>query len=139
MQYKKIGNTFVLRLLAGEEVLEKIKELATIENIKAATISGLGAGGPIVIGIFDREAKTHKEDVYEGLYEILSFTGNLSRKDGEPYIHMHLTFSDADNHAYGGHLTKWVITLTAEIFITVLDGELSRTFDNDFGAFVLDV
>ncbi len=139
MKYRKIDNTYVLRLVPGEEVLEKIKELAAIENINAATISGLGAGGPIVIGIFDRVKKVHKEDVYEGLYEILSFTGNLSRKEGEPYVHMHLTFSDENNNAFGGHLTKCVITLTAEIFITVLDGELTRAFDSDFGSFVLDV
>ena len=42
MDYRKFGKTIVLRIDKGEEILEKIKEVALKENIKLANINALG-------------------------------------------------------------------------------------------------
>lgn len=39
MEYKKFNNTVVARIDKGEEILEKIKEIASKENIKLANYS----------------------------------------------------------------------------------------------------
>jgi predicted DNA-binding protein with PD1-like motif len=139
MEYKKIDNTYVVRILKGEDIIASIKELIAKENILAGTLTGLGAGELIEIGIYDQLEKVYKTKVYKGIYEITSLTGNISRKDGEPYLHMHINFSDSDNVVYGGHLLKAVIAITSEIFITVLNGTITRKFDENIGGFMLDL
>ena len=51
MEYKVFGESIVLRLEKGEEVLESIKILCEKEDIKAGSISGIGASNNIVIGL----------------------------------------------------------------------------------------
>ena len=43
MEYKKFGNTYVIRLDPGEEIVEKLLWLAAVEGIKLANLNGLGA------------------------------------------------------------------------------------------------
>ena len=43
MEYRKFGNTLVVRIDKGEEILESVKVLAEKENIKLASIQALGA------------------------------------------------------------------------------------------------
>ncbi len=139
MEYKKIDNTIALRVYKGEDVIEQIKNLAAKENINAGTITGLGAGSSIEVGIYDTVEKKYKTKIYEGILEITSLIGNLSVKDNEPYLHMHINFSDEENKVYGGHLVKCVIALTAEIFINVLDGVMQRKLDNELGGYMLNL
>lgn len=139
MEYKKISNTIAVRIYKGEDVIEQIKNLAAEQNIKAGTITGLGAAGYVEVGIYDTSEKKYKTKVYEGILEISSLIGNLSVKDNEPYLHMHINFSDEQNKIFGGHLVKCVIAITAEIFINVLDGELHRKFDDTLGGYMLDL
>lgn len=139
MEYKKIDNTIALRIYKGEDIIDQIKNLAAKENINAGTITGLGAGSFIEVGIYDTVEKKYKTKIYEGILEITSLIGNLSVKDNEPYLHMHINFSDEENKVYGGHLVKCVIALTAEIFINVLDGVMQRRLDNELGGYMLNL
>lgn len=139
MEYRKIDNTIAARILKGEDVIEQINNMALAENIKAGTITGLGAGSFIEVGVYDTVEKKYKTKVYEGILEITSLIGNLSVKDNEPYLHMHINFSDEENKIYGGHLIKCVIAITAEIFINILDGVLQRKFDSEIGGYMLDI
>ena len=43
MEYRKFDNTIIARIDKGEEILEKVKEIALKENIKLASISALGS------------------------------------------------------------------------------------------------
>ena len=42
MQYKKFGGEYVLRLDAGEEIIETIKGFCIEEGIRAGKVSGIG-------------------------------------------------------------------------------------------------
>jgi len=139
MEYKKFGNLYAIRIYKEEDLVEQLRKLASSENIKAGAITGIGAAKLIETGIYDIKAKKYNTTIYEGMYEITNLTGNISVKDEEPYIHMHINFSDADNRVFGGHLLKCVIAVTSEIFVTVLDGEIKRKLDEDFGGFMMDL
>ena len=43
MKYKRFDKTIVVRIDRGEEILDKIRELAIAENIKLASVTALGA------------------------------------------------------------------------------------------------
>ncbi len=53
MEYRKFGNTIIARIDKGEEILEKIKEIALAENIKLANVNALGATCEMVINMID--------------------------------------------------------------------------------------
>ena len=104
MEYRKFDNHYILRLEKNEEIITKIKELCLKENITLGSITGLGASNLIEIGLFNVDTKEYKTKTYTGMFEITSLVGNISRKENEPYLHLHINFSDETNITKGGHL-----------------------------------
>ena len=50
MDYRRFNNTIVARIDKGEEILEKVKEIALKENIKLANLNALGATNDFTVG-----------------------------------------------------------------------------------------
>ena len=126
MEYKIFANgnepVIALRLDPGDEMIASILEVGEKENIQAATI-----------GIMDLNAKEYKLTHYTEPFEITAIAGNLSRKDGKAYLHSHINLGGVDGVVKGGHLDRCVISVTAEIFIRVIDGAIHRTYHDGIG------
>ena len=133
MQYKQFGSDFVVRIDRGEEVLISLKNFILKEKIKLASITGIGAADEVTVGLYDVASKKYYSTSFHKDLEITALTGNITAKDGEPYIHLHVSLSDIEGKAYGGHLNKAVIGGTCELFIHTLDGTAERMFDNETG------
>mgnify|MGYP003305570877 CR=1 FL=1 len=73
------------------------------------------------------------------LMEIASLTGNVTTMNGEAYVHLHAVLCDKEGNAFGGHLKKGVIGATCEIFVSVVDGEVSRVNEKETGLNILDI
>ncbi len=76
---------------------------------------------------------------YNKQLEMISLNGNISVKAGEPYLHLHGAFSDEKYSMIAGHLNKAYISITAEIFITVLNGEINRAVSKQTGLNIFDI
>jgi len=133
LEYKKFENYYVVRLDKGTEIISNLKELCLKENITLGSISGIGAANKIEIGLFNTDTKEYKTTVMEGMFEITSLLGNITRKDGEVYLHCHINFSDASLNTFGGHLVQAYISATCEIVVTAIPGEVNRRFDEEIG------
>jgi uncharacterized protein len=65
--------------------------------------------------------------------------GNISLKDGEPFVHAHAVLSDDEGKVRGGHLLGGTI-FAAEVHVTELLGEtLARRLDNVTGLSLWDL
>lgn len=134
MEYRKIDdNHYAVKILKGEELIEQLIILCKKENIEAGEITGLGASNKVEIGLFNTNTKEYTTTIKEGMFEITSLIGNISRKEGEPYLHCHINFSDDTLMTYGGHLVKCYISATGEIIVTILDGKIEREFNSEIG------
>ena len=133
MEYRVFGETIVLRLEKGEEVIESIKKLCEKEDIKAGSISGLGASNEVVVGLFKVDEKKYYSNTFEEDFEITNLTGNISRMNGEVYLHIHGTFANAEGKCIGGHLNKAVISATSEIIINKINRNVGRKFSEEIG------
>ena len=122
-----------LRLDPGDEICESILALAEKESIQAATVTGLGAADDVVIGIMDTKAKKYNDIALKEPFEVTSLIGNLSRKDGAPYLHAHINLGNTEGRVFGGHVQSAVISVTAEIFIRLIKGAIDRTFNDTIG------
>ncbi|WP_040192228.1 PPC domain-containing DNA-binding protein [Clostridium culturomicium] len=134
MEYRKFGNQYVVQIPRGEELIEKLTELVEKENIKLASVSGIGAVDEVKIGIYDTVNKKYDSITYRGDFEISALVGNISTMKEKPYLHLHITIGNVmENKFYCGHLNYGVISATSEIFITAIDGEVDREFSEDIG------
>ncbi len=134
MDYRRFGDKIVVRIDKGEELCAMLLELAEKEDIRMAGVTGIGASGDVTLGVFNPRIKEYKSVRYEGDYEIASVTGNLSRRDGKPYLHLHAVIgSPAKGECHAGHLNAAVISATCELVIDVIDGEVGRKFSDDIG------
>ena len=133
MEYRVFGGTIVLRLEKGEEVIESIKNICEKEDIKLGSISGLGASNHVVVGLFKVDEKKYYSNTFEEDFEITNLTGNISRMNGEVYLHIHGTFANVEGKCIGGHLNKAIISATSEIIINKINGEVGRKFSEEIG------
>ena len=140
MRCKKIAETYVVRLELGEELCESLLRLAETEDIRLAEISGIGASSSAQIGIFDPLSKTYKPVSSNDFLEAVSLTGNLTRKDDKPYLHVHALLADpVSGTVLAGHLTRLVVGATAELFVRALPGEIGRAVCQETGLNLMDV
>ena len=85
------------------------------------------------IGLYDVIAKAYCKQVLEEPIEMTSLLGTVTRKDGQPYLHLHVTLTDADMHARGGHVNSLTISGTCEMIVSVLEGAVGRCRDEVTG------
>jgi len=133
MEYKKFGNKYVLRMDKDEEVVEMLKNFCEKEDIKLGWLKGLGAVNEASIGLFETKSKEYHTKDLKGDFEITSLLGNISRMDGEVYLHLHVNLADEKYNTQGGHLSKAVISATGEFIIEEMDGEVGREFNDEVG------
>ncbi len=133
MEYIKYDSKIFLRIDKGEEIIACIKKLAHAENIGLATLSGIGAVSNATIGIFMQDTKEYRTQNMSGSMEIVNLSGNVSLKNGEPYIHAHVTLTDSGYRAHGGHLNSAIVGATAELVLDCSDGAIDRTFSEEVG------
>ena len=133
MEYKRFGNTLVVRLDRGEEILEQVKVLAEQEHIRLAAVQALGAVNDFTVGVFNTVTKTYAANDFQGAYEIVSLTGTIDTMGGDFYCHLHMSAGDDQGRVFGGHLNRAVISATCEMVVTLLPGTVDRVRSEDIG------
>ena len=133
MQYRQSGNTWTVRLDLGEEIIAQLKKLCEDERIRLGRVEAIGATDRAVIGVYDLEKKEYYPEEISEFMEITSLNGNITTMDGKPYIHLHATLADQRHAVHGGHVVEMRVGATCEMFITVPEGEISRTRDEALG------
>ena len=133
MEYKRFKNTIVARIDKGEEILDKIKEIALKENIKLANINALGATNDFTVGVFKTKEKKYYSNEFKGDFEIVSLTGSINTMNDEFYSHIHMSCGDSEGKVFGGHLNRAVVSATVEMFIYIIDGRVDRYHDEEIG------
>ena len=117
------GRTFLLRLPRGAELTEAILTFCRKEGIRFGALTGLGAVTEATLGFYDQAAGEYRRLRLEGPREILALVGNLSLKDGEVFLHAHITLGEEDGRAVGGHLFAPTRVFACEIVLQELLGQ----------------
>lgn len=133
MEYKKFENTIIVRIDKGEEILEKIKEVALNENIKLASVNALGAVNDFTVGAFDVDKKEYHSNNFKGNFEIVSLNGTINTMEDEFYTHIHMSAGNGKGKVFGGHLNEAFVSATLEMVINVIEGRIDRRYDENIG------
>ena len=133
MEYRKFGDTYIVSMDPGEEILGQLRVFAEAEQVKLASVTALGAVKDFTVGVFDTGAKVYKSNRFQGVYEIVSLVGTINTMDGAFYCHLHMCAADQEGRAFGGHLNEAVISATCELVISCLPGRTDRVFSDEVG------
>ena len=133
MEYRRFGNTIVVRIDRGEEILAAVREIARTEHIQLASVSALGATNDFTVGVYNVDERQYHANDFKGNFEIVSLTGTINTMDGEFYTHLHMSAGDEKGQVFGGHLNRAVVSAVCEMVITVIDGVVDRRFSEEIG------
>mgnify|MGYP003180312917 FL=1 len=133
MEYRVFGKTVVARIDRGEEILDKLHELAEKEHIKLASVQALGATNDFTVGVFNTETRQYAANQFTGSFEIVSLVGTVNTMDRQFYAHLHMSAGNEKGEVFGGHLNRAVVSATCEMVLHLIDGTVDRRFDADTG------
>lgn len=100
MEYRVFGDSIVLRIQKGEEILDTIKAVCEQEKVALAEVSGIGAVNDVTLGVFNSEKFEYESQQFTGDMEIASCTGNVSQMKGQTYLHLHMVVGNVTGESY---------------------------------------
>ena len=133
MEYRRFGDTLVLRIDKGEEIIQSLRLAAEKEQVRLAAVEALGAVDDFTVGVFDTVEKQYHANHFSGAYEIVSLTGTVTTQDGKFYAHLHMSAGDREGKVFGGHLNSATVSATCEMVVRVVDGVVERRRDEEVG------
>ena len=139
MKHFKSNDNYIIRIDRGEEVISSLIKLCEEEKIMLGEVSAIGACDYVKVGLYDVEQKVYKSKKLVGQMEITSLIGNISTKDGEVYLHLHINVCDNEMRVFGGHLNECRISATCEMIVKTIDGKVNRKLDGSIGLNLFDL
>ena len=134
MASNKIKRTVIGQLPYGSDLYDGLTQFIQRENIRLGRISGIGATTHAIVAFYDQNTKKYNPLEFPGGMEILNLQGNVSIRDGKPFVHVHLILSDAKGNVFGGHLLQGTKLFACEVTVDEFEGdELTRGHDEKTG------
>jgi len=118
----------------GSDLLEELTAFCVDKGVQLGRVEAIGAVQKARVGFYDQTAREYEYVDLDMPAEITNLTGNISMKDGKPFVHAHITLYDDDGGSHGGHLAEGTIVFACEFVIEQFSGPtLDRSFDETTG------
>ncbi len=138
MDVSRVGvdRVFFGRLDSGADVIRELTGFVSREGVKSGLIGVIGALSKIRLGYYNLDKKDYELVEEEGLFELMGI-GNISYREGSPYIHLHVSVGEEDK-TYTGHMLEGnIVGPTLEFIIIEFDRWVERERDVDTGLYLL--
>jgi predicted DNA-binding protein with PD1-like motif len=133
----KLKRTFIGHLPPDADLYESLTRIVQEEDIKLGRVLAIGATTHAVIAFYDHAQKKYLNLEFPGSMEILTCNGNVSLRDGKPFVHIHILLGDRQGKAFGGHVMPGTKVFACEVFIDEFEGEeLHRSYDDETGLYL---
>lgn len=123
----------IYRLKTGDNVVEEILKIARKEGLKTARVEAIGGVDEATVAYFNPRTKQYEEHRYNEFLEVTGALGNITLKDGKPFLHLHVTLGRSDMSVIGGHLLFARVRVFLEVVITETKNRAERKFDKKLG------
>ncbi|MCB1071707.1 MAG: DNA-binding protein [Chlamydiia bacterium] len=139
MKFTDYTKGYVLKLEPGEEFHETLLAFSTKKRIPSAFFQGIGGLTDVELGYFDLEKNDYDHHHFNGIYELISASGNISDVNGKHFAHTHVVLSDDKCQTFSGHFFKGTVTVTAEVFLFPVDIAMIRKHNEKLNFWELDL
>jgi len=133
MKSKENKNIVYVKLEKGEEIMKSLLKIVKKYNINSGWINGIGLVENFEIGSYNLSEKDYSTRKFSGHYELTSLMGNITLKDKEPFLHIHVNLSDEKCQGLGGHLFSAIISAAGEFIIHRTEINVYRQYNNEIG------
>jgi uncharacterized protein len=117
-----------------QPLVSTLTEIVTREKILGGHVTGIGAIKDVELGFYHLHRRDyHRQTFSNGDFELIALNGNISLKDGAPYVHVHTAIGDDRFQVFGGHLFEAKVAVTAEIYISPFGSMPVRTINDQVG------
>jgi len=99
-----LARAFLGRLPEEGDIVAELAEFCRARGVRAGWISAIGTVRRAVLGYYDHGRGEYRRIPVDGFREIVSCQGNVSFKDGDVFVHLHVVLSGPDGHTVAGHL-----------------------------------
>ena len=128
------ASVHLVSLPTGEDLYSSLSAYAVEHSIRAASLTFLGAVRRASLRYYNQDEKRYQDFEVNKHLEVISGTGNVSVLDGDPFLHIHAAFADAEGKALGGHVNFGTEVFAIEVTLFQLDGTAPvRQFDETTG------
>jgi uncharacterized protein len=127
----------IYSLKKGALIPDGVVAIARRERMRTGLVSAIGGFSKVRIGYFDQGRKKYEEHDIEEELEVTSLLGNITTKDGKPFLHVHGTFGRRDLSVIGGHIMTATVSPLLEVVITPTTNRARRVFDESVGLNVI--
>jgi len=133
MKFRIDKSRAYMTLAKGDNINKTFESFAEVKGIGCAWLNGIGALENPEIGYYSLEDKSYHRKTFNGEYELTSLIGNITLKEGKPFSHTHITFSDTEFRVFGGHLFNANITAAGEFIMQFGSDEINREMNAEIG------
>lgn len=115
------GRDFLVGVKHNSDLIQFIAEVAEKEKIFVAALTAVGALKNAKLGFYNQEKHEYEEIMVDSPHEIACCVGNISVKDGHPFVHAHAVLADKNGNTKAGHLLEATV-FAAEVHLRELKG-----------------
>ena len=133
MEYKKIGDSWIIVLKRGEKIIEQLTIFVKREKIKSGCFNAIGAVSQVELAHYNIDQKRYRTKLIKQPLEIVSLMGNVARTGKEIIIHGHIVVGTDKMMLYGGHLREAIIGVTCELIFKEFKTVLKKKHDKNVG------
>lgn len=122
------------KLGVGCDLLEGLTNVCVERNVTLGRVGAIGAVQSARISFYNQESLTYQYSSVNCPLEIAHLIGNVSLKDGKPFVHAHATMFDEQGRSYGGHVAPGTVVFACEFILESFDGpRFERKPDKETG------
>ena len=134
LQKVKPGDVLIGKMSYGGDLLSELTDICIKENVRLGRIEAIGSVKKSRLGFYNQQTREYQYFALDKPLEITKLIGNVSIKDDKPIVHAHVTLSDEEGNAYGGHLATGTVTFACEFILQPFEGAvLARDYDDKTG------
>jgi len=127
----------IYSLKAGSKIPDDILAIVKKERVVTARVEAIGGVEELRLAYFNRHARRYEEHDFKEFLEVTGILGNVTLKDGKPFLHIHGTFGRSDLSTLAGHVMTAKVFPLLEVVITPTRNRALRRFDDSLGLNVI--
>jgi len=139
MKFQACEDGYFVCLDRGEKVIHSLLEWVEQRRIESGVITGIGAVMNSRLGFYHLSQKRYEEKFHAPEAELISLSGNISWFTDKPVVHCHVCLGDTEFRAIVGHLFEAEVAVTVEIYLSVKNERICRTFRPEMGLNLMEL
>lgn len=108
MTFRTTDFGYILTLEPGDELVRSLIQFARDHEVDAALVTAIGSVTELELGTGGGRDRDHRRRTFDEALEACTVSGVVTLVDGEPFPHLHGTFSRDDHSVIGGHVYEAV-------------------------------